>query len=169
MNNLAARKPFLMFSKIASLSYNIQKYSSVTVLALMVLIIGLQVFFRYFLNQPLSWTEELARLFQIWVVFLIIGYLLGRREHIEISYFAERLPSRIQLLLRSFTDITILIFSIFLIGWGIKLGILQYAAKSTALELPLTYFSLPFCLSSIFVIIHAVILLVQDLSDIKNK
>ena len=157
-----------MFSKILKVSSYIQKYLSITVLLIMIVVVGLQVFFRYLLNTPLSWTEELARLLQIWLTFLVIGFVVGQREHIEISYFAELFPWKIQVILRTFVDIAILLFSIFLISWGIKLAILQYPSKSTALELPLTYFSLPFCVSSFFMIIHSIHLVKKDIFDIKN-
>lgn len=144
----------------------IQKSITVILLACMVVIIGLQVFFRYFLNTPLSWTEELARLLQIWLTFMIIGLVLGSRDHIVISYFVERIPTEIRIFLRSFIDFGILIFSVILIKWGIELAILEFPSRSTALDIPLSYFSIPFCCSSLFVLVHTIDLLMTDISEI---
>ncbi len=157
-----------MFSEIVNISFRIQKYLSICILAIMIVIVGLQVFFRYFLNTPLSWTEELARILQIWLIFSVIGYISSQREHIEIGYFVEKLPVKLQIIIRSLIDLLILVFSIVLIYLALKLAILQWPAKSTALELPLTYFSIPFGLSSFFMIVHYIDLLMKDMKDFRD-
>lgn len=156
-----------IFSRLLRISELIQKYSTVFLLASMVVIIGLQVFFRYVLDSPLSWTEELARIFQVWLTFLIIGQLQGAKEHIVITYFVEHMPLRLSILLRAFNNFLILIFSVLLIRWGLQLAILQWPSGTTALNVPLSVFSLSFVVGSLFVIIHTVDLLIKDIRDIR--
>src|SRR5690606_4445326 len=59
---------------------------------MIVLVGGLQVFFRYVLNASLSWSEELQRFGLIWIVFLalVIGYRRG--AHIGMNLIVERFP-----------------------------------------------------------------------------
>ncbi len=57
-------------------------------LATFVLMLGssvLQVFFRYVLNMPLMWTEELARLMAVLTTFFGSVVVLIAREHIRVE------------------------------------------------------------------------------------
>jgi TRAP-type C4-dicarboxylate transport system permease small subunit len=51
-----------------------------------------QVVFRYALNDPLTWSEELARYLFIWCAFL--GWIIASRRgsHLAIGVVHERLP-----------------------------------------------------------------------------
>lgn len=64
-------------------------------LAIMVVVILLQVVFRYVLNDSLAWTEELSKLMMVWVAFLVAphGYRTG--AHISIELFRDALPARL--------------------------------------------------------------------------
>lgn len=52
-----------------------------------------QFFWRYFLNMPLGWTEELARYLLIAVTFLGLPVVTRLAEHITIDILANALPS----------------------------------------------------------------------------
>jgi TRAP-type transport system small permease protein len=51
-----------------------------------------QVVFRYVFNNPLTWSEELARYLFIWCAFL--GWIIASRHdgHLAMTYLAQRLP-----------------------------------------------------------------------------
>ena len=55
----------------------------VVLLSLTVLLTLLQVFYRYALNDALTWSEELARLLFVWAVWLGIAVVTGRRRHMR--------------------------------------------------------------------------------------
>ena len=65
---------------------SVGKYLSLTLIGLMTLVIIIQVFFRYVLNNALPWSEEVARYMMIWMVFLVapIAYRRGLNVAIEI-------------------------------------------------------------------------------------
>ncbi|MCC7040093.1 MAG: TRAP transporter small permease [Burkholderiales bacterium] len=60
------------------------------VLALLVVTLGLQVLSRFVLEFPLAWTEELARVGQIWLVFFGAAVGARRAEHFVVELFMER-------------------------------------------------------------------------------
>ena len=53
-----------------------------------------QVIFRYALNDPLAWSDELARYLFIWASFL--GWIIAarRRSHLSVDMMVVKLPPR---------------------------------------------------------------------------
>ena len=54
-----------------------------------------QVFTRYVLNTPLSWSEEAARLLVVWLTFVGAGFVSSRNAHIAVDILAVYLPRRL--------------------------------------------------------------------------
>jgi TRAP-type transport system small permease protein len=63
-------------------------------LSAIVLVILTQVFFRYVLSQPLSWSTEVATGLMLYVAF--IGFAIGVRDnaHVALNLFERRLGDR---------------------------------------------------------------------------
>ena len=57
------------------------------------LIVAYEVVMRYLFLSPTRWVEELARLLQIYGVFLACAWLVGERAHIRISLLTGALPA----------------------------------------------------------------------------
>lgn len=53
----------------------------------------LQVFTRYVLNDPVTWTQEFVLIVYIWIVFWCAAFLVPPREHITFDMVAISLPS----------------------------------------------------------------------------
>jgi TRAP-type C4-dicarboxylate transport system permease small subunit len=52
----------------------------------------LGVFFRYVVQDALTWTEETARYLMIWMGFVATGLALREGGHIAVEFLPERLP-----------------------------------------------------------------------------
>ncbi len=72
----------------------------------MAVIVALQVFFRYALNQSLFWSEELARYLLVWLTFLGATAAYRRKVHPGVDFFYIRLPGPYQ---KTFKLITYLV------------------------------------------------------------
>jgi TRAP-type transport system small permease protein len=53
----------------------------------------MQVFNRYIMEAPLSWTEELAQLLLVWAVMLGAAASIKRDGHLRVDFLVSRLPS----------------------------------------------------------------------------
>jgi TRAP-type C4-dicarboxylate transport system permease small subunit len=59
----------------------------------MALVIAMQVFFRYGLNESLFWSEELGRMLLVWLTFLGASVAYKRGAHIGADFLVARLPA----------------------------------------------------------------------------
>ncbi len=84
----------------------------------MTVIIFLQVLFRYFLMQPLHWTEETARFLFIWVALLGAAVAFKDRTHFAITMFTQGFPASV----RRSLQLIIALGTTFLLGVMIKEG-----------------------------------------------
>ncbi|WP_223478987.1 TRAP transporter small permease [Oricola indica] len=64
--------------------------------AALFIVFVLQVFFRYVLNDPLSWTQEVAGILYVWIVCVGAASIVKEREHVsfDLLYHAARPPVR---------------------------------------------------------------------------
>lgn len=63
-----------------------------TVLTLMVLLIVTQVFLRYVVSSPLSWSEEVTLLLLVWFAMLAVAVGVYRHTHMAVGVIWDRLP-----------------------------------------------------------------------------
>jgi TRAP-type C4-dicarboxylate transport system permease small subunit len=72
------------------------EYLSMACIAIMTLLVIAQVVLRYVFNDPLDWSEEMARIVFIYLAFIGIGAAFGRRRHMSIDALVVLLPPRIK-------------------------------------------------------------------------
>ena len=112
----------------------------IMLLGVMVLNVSWQVFSRYVLANPSSFTDELARYLMIWLGVLGTAYVSGKRLHVAIDIVHSQLSLSSQKTMQKviFSIVILATFLIFIIG-GSRLVYLSYllGQKSAALQIPL--------------------------------
>lgn len=76
------------------------KYLVLSAVAVMTLVILIQVFFRYVLDNSLPWSEELARYLMVWMTFLALPVVSRNHQHAALEIVLGALPRWSQSLLR---------------------------------------------------------------------
>jgi TRAP-type C4-dicarboxylate transport system permease small subunit len=116
-------------------------------MAVMVVIIGMQVFNRYVLGSSLVWSEELGRFLFIWSVWVGCAYAMREDRHLRVTALSEFSGPRVRLALDAFAQVATLVFCGFAIVWGISMiGFLtRTGQQAPALEVPIywVYLALP--------------------------
>ena len=123
-----------------------------TALVLISAIIPWAVFTRYVLNSAASWPEPLAVLLTIVLTFIgaAAGYRLNL--HMNVSYFADKLPERFRGLLDLVVQILMALIAAFMVIWGTLLVEVTWhnsIADFPFLSVGVTYLPIPiggFCL-----------------------
>ncbi len=112
----------------------------VVILGVMVINVSWQVFSRYVLANPSSFTDELARYLMIWLGVMGTSYVSGKKLHVAIDILPDKLSPKRQVKLKKIINLIIILFAtlIFVVG-GSKLVYLSYilGQKSAALQIPL--------------------------------
>jgi TRAP-type C4-dicarboxylate transport system permease small subunit len=91
------------------------------ILALIALLVIYQVASRYLLGNPPSWTEELARYLQVWLVLLAAPICLARGMHLSVDYLTPKLPAGPRFFVRTVVLVLIALFSVVLMVYGARL------------------------------------------------
>lgn len=122
----------------------------VLVLIMSVLVIDVlwQVFSRFVMSSPSSFTDELAGFLLIWTGLLGAAYVAGKREHLAIDILLQRSSPERRYKLELIISVLIILFAILvLIIGGSWLAYTRFylGVKSAALGLPLgvVYLVLP--------------------------
>lgn len=129
---------------------SITRGTLVVLMGLLVLCVVWQVFSRYILNAPSTFTDELARFLLIWVSLLGVAYLSGQNRHIAIDVLPERLGPQGRRQLGTLINLLIILFVFFVlvIGGGILVyTTFAYLQLTPTLQIPmaLVYLIGPIC------------------------
>lgn len=142
--------------------YKIDKILGVTlatIMTIMVINVLWQVFTRFVLNSPSSFTDELARYLMIWVGVLGAAYISGRRMHVAIDLLPTKLNKEGQIKLKVFVNWIIIVFCFFaLVIGGSRLVYVTFILKqhSPSLEIPLSLIYIVIPISGLLIIFYKV-------------
>mgnify|MGYP003626335582 CR=1 FL=1 len=131
-----------------------------------------QVFSRFILSNPSSFTDELARFLLIWVSLLGGAYMLGKRLHLSIDLISHKLTVKQSLVIDSIVQIIILLFviSVLIIGGSRLVFITLYLEQtSAALNVPLGYVYSVLPLSGIIMLIYNFHFLLQNFAGLRTS
>jgi TRAP-type C4-dicarboxylate transport system permease small subunit len=121
------------------------EWAAGALLGLMSLLVVYQVAMRYLLGSPPSWTEELARYTQVWLVLLAAPVCLARNMHLALDYLPRKLKGRRGALARRAVLALVGAFSLVITAYGAKLLNIAALQSSPALGLSMVwpYLALP--------------------------
>lgn len=80
--------------KFRKLLNSIEDLVTIILSVLLVVIVFFQVFFRYALNNPLAWSEELARFTFVWLVFISSAVVVRDDSHMSMDFVVSYHPSK---------------------------------------------------------------------------
>jgi TRAP-type C4-dicarboxylate transport system permease small subunit len=134
------------------------EFSLILIMAGNVLNVLWQVFTRFVLKDPSSFTEELARFLLIWVGLLGASYASGKKMHLAIGVVLESLKGKIRLVIELIIQACIFVFAmlVMLVG-GLRLVTITLALNqvSAALRIPLGYVYLVIPLSGLLIMYYS--------------
>ena len=94
------------------------RLATIGLVAAIAVVIAASVFWRYALNDALSWAEEVSKYLMIWMVFTGAPIALRQGSHVAIEIFPNALPERAKHLVYALVFLIIALLTVVLIHRG---------------------------------------------------
>ncbi len=104
-------------------------------LVIMLLVVVLQIVFRYVLNDSLIWSEEIAKVMMVWTAFLIAPWAYRIGANVRIELFINEMPGVFRNSLMLFLNL--LVFWIIVVFFRESIGFWQRGLMVRADSLPI--------------------------------
>ena len=130
-----------------------------------------QVFSRYVLGAPSSFTQELARFLLIWVGVLGAGYGVGQHDHLALELLPQRLEGRAKAWLRIVIQGCVLLFAGgVLIAGGLRLVYIQLTLGQTSasLNVPIGYIYLVLPLTGAVMVFYCLVHISEQIRTLRT-
>jgi TRAP-type C4-dicarboxylate transport system permease small subunit len=126
---------------------NLDSYIAVLAIGVTIVLLSLQVFFRYVLNASLTWSEEVSRFTYVWFVYLGVSIAIRSKEHVRVvahlKYFFPKFYQNVLV----FADIIWFCYSLLLLWESIKfiksMFQFQYLSPVLAVSMVWIYMIIP--------------------------
>lgn len=147
----------------------------IILLAFMVVLGSWQIITRYILNNPSTISEDLLIYSFVWMSLLGSAYVFGKKDHMTMVFFRQKLESKsenVKMALSIITELLVMIFSaLVLVFGGTQISMLAMGQVSPALGVPMGYIYLALPLSGVITIIYNILNLIdlrQEVSKSNN-
>lgn len=119
-----------------------------------------QIFTRYVLVNPMTWTEETMRYATVWMTMLAGSAALLRNEHMAIELLSENAPSWVKKLRRRLALGCIAAFCLLLLWEGLPAALNNYRQVSPSMRVPMTFPYLAIPVGAALMLVKTFILMV---------
>jgi tripartite ATP-independent transporter DctM subunit len=104
-----------------------------------VILLFTNVFYRYVLNAPLIWGDELASMLFIWLAMLGAVIALQRGEHMRLTTFLAKMSPDRRIFFDTFGNVIVLAFVLLMFMPAWEYAIEEWVITTPALEIPHTF------------------------------
>lgn len=124
-----------------------------------------QVFTRYILKNPSSWSEELVSYLFAWMALLGASLVAGERGHMNIPILLDRLGTGGRKFFAVFGEIVAFLFAlVILVFGGVQITSLAMGQMTSSLGVPIGIFYIVLPLSGILNMIYTVLNIIEILN-----
>jgi TRAP-type C4-dicarboxylate transport system permease small subunit len=161
----------MILETIRKKANRILEWILIVLMAVNVLNVLWQVFTRFVLKDPSSFTEELARYLLIWVGLLGSSYATGQKMHLAIDIVLKATVGKLRKVAELSIQLFIFLFAFFvMVVGGIRLVVitLKLNQVSAALRLQLGYVYLVLPLSGLLIMLYALVFFMERMRSFKG-
>lgn len=162
----------MLYQKLNAFAEKLRKVSMGVIVGMgtiMLLITCIHIFFRYVLNNSLTWSDEFLRTSLVWFGMLSMSTLSANKDHVAITIFKSKFPEKMREVATIIVQYVIVIAVVTVFLLGIKLVLSAGSRVTPSMNLPyqFTYCAVPlgFALVSIYEIRNLVGILTGHIQE----
>lgn len=129
-------------------------------LAVMLVMMLLNIFFRYILSKPIYYSDELNNYLFIWMSFLSAAYVMGNDGHVRVTAIVSLLPKRGQLWIKVVMDLIMVV--VFFQYIAPSLRMLSRLKLSNMMRIPLKYVYVIMPIVFLLMCIHILVNVIEE-------
>lgn len=127
------------FDKLINRMYKVILYILILLGLVMLAIAWAHVFYRYVLNDSLTWSEELLKIMLVWFCLLSTTVIAAQRGHVSIVVFKEMMPKSVNKFVTFVAQLLMFLASLVVLGIGIQFVAGAGVRLTPALRMPYRY------------------------------
>lgn len=142
----------------------IRRANEVTVIlifAALCLVLFAQVMARFVFHSPFSWSEEMVRYFQVWMVLLGAAVTMRKGQHISIDFLTAQMPKPVTQAVSIAMNLIIVGYLLVVLRFSADLMEVTSYQTSPAMQLPMNLVYLAVPLGVCLLLMETVIVLVR--------
>jgi len=120
-------------------------------------LVFLEVLFRYVLDQPLDWSEEMSTFAFAWMCLLGASVGLRYDEHPRLDIFFSRFPESAQKIARIIINFAIIFMLVVLLVYGYKLTVMMKMQRTAALGYSVSFVYAVLPISALIMLVHIIV------------
>ena len=128
-----------LLDRFNSVVLRVFRWLAVGLIAVMTAIVLSGVFFRYVLNDALSWSEEIAKFLMVWMTFIAAPLAFRAGALVAIDAVPRLLKGRARQLLLVIIQLVIISLMVAFVDRGSFLAKNAYIQRASTIDLSITY------------------------------
>jgi TRAP-type C4-dicarboxylate transport system permease small subunit len=145
---------------------NLEEIIGGTLFIVMLIVLTIQIFSRQVLDNPLTWSEGLAKFIFIYVGYLAVSVGIKENGHVFIDYFVKKFPISIQTIINYLFQFIILV-AILLMGYiGYEMATRKVPVQIVSLNISYVYMYMALPLLSVLMLYR---LIERNIKDFRNS
>ena len=135
-----------------------------SILVALVTVTFSQVVFRYLLQAPLAWSEELARFLLMWMASLSAAYAFKTRSHFALRFVVDRFNPSVQRAIAAFVTLLVASFLVIFAYQSLRftIEVRNMSAPATQMSMAVPYSSA--LVGSVLMLYYVIVNWWQDMS-----
>lgn len=108
-------------SKLNQLNEKITLYASIILILTLLIIVSFQIIMRQVFDISYILLDEISRILFAWCISSSVAYAFIRKAHVNVTYFYDKMPARLQKYISLILLLSILFFLLFLMrhSWAL--------------------------------------------------
>lgn len=143
-----------VLDKICDRINKVIEYITIILLAGIVVALFAQVVFRFVFNTGLTWSEELSRYLQIWVIFLGSSIIFKEGRHLKLTFFVDILPEKVRRVIDTVNQLFLIFFFALIMYHSVPLIKVVRKQLTPAMEISTAWVYLSLSVGAFFMMIQ---------------